>query len=308
MRDTFVTETRSLLTATDDLALVLADISADRFTGLPHVVNVGIREAAMVGVAGGLSLAGVHPIVHTYAPFLVERAFEQVKLDLSHQDVGATLVSVGASYDASAAGRTHQAPGDVALLDTLRDWRIEVPGHPADVVALLRRAVGARDRTYLRLADDVAETPGPTDGSLQVLRRGRRALVVAVGPLVDRVRRAVAGLDVTVGHVVTVRPFDVVGLRREVALLDAADVVLVEPYLAGTSTAVVSEALADRPHRVLAHGVHRPDLHRFGTRADHDRAHRLDEAALREDIGAELGLPGFGGLPGAAGPLAAVGR
>jgi transketolase len=294
MRDAFVAEARSLLSATDDVAVVLADISADRFADAgPRAVNVGIREQAMIGVAGGLALAGVHPVVHTYAPFLVERAWEQVKLDLSHQDVGATLVSIGASYDASSVGRTHHSPGDVALLDTLRDWRIEVPSHPDEIAPLLRRAVAARDRTYLRLAEDVAARPGPVDGSLRVLRRGRRGVVLAVGPLVDRVVEATAGLDLTVLHAVTVRPLDLVTLRREVILGDVADVVLVEPYLSGTSTAVVTDALSDRPHRVFAHGVGRPDLHRFGTRADHDRAHRLDIASLREDIGAELGLAGF---------------
>ncbi len=306
MREAFVDEARSLVSASSEVAVVLADISADRFEHAGgHVVNVGIREQAMIGVAGGLSLAGVHPIVHTYAPFLVERAWEQVKLDLSHQGVAATLVSIGASYDASNAGRTHQAPGDVALLDTLRDWRIEVPGHPDDVAPLLRRAVSSGGRTYLRLGEDVAARPGPTDGSLQVLRRGRRGVVLAVGPLVDRVREATAGLDLTVVHAVTVRPLDLVALRREVGLTDVADVVLVEPYLSGTSTAVVNDALSDRPHRVFAHGVGRPDLHRFGSIADHERAHRLDAASLREDIGAELGLAGFAVEPwwGAAGNL-----
>jgi transketolase len=61
-------------------------------------------------------------------------------------------------------------------------------------------------------------------------------------------------------------------------------VVLVEPYLEGTSSRVVADALADRPHRLLALGVGRRDLHRYGTPEDHDRWHGLDAASLRTRI------------------------
>src|SRR3954452_3784294 len=145
MRSVFA-ETASALLEEDPLtAVVLAEISADLFAkSAAHfpsrVLNVGIREQLMVSVAGGLALTGMRPIVHTYAPFLVERAFEQVKLDLGHQGVGAVLVSIGASYDAASAGRTHQAPGDVALIGTLPDWTVHVPGHPDEADLLLRDA------------------------------------------------------------------------------------------------------------------------------------------------------------------------
>jgi transketolase len=86
---------------------------------------------------------------------------------------------------------------------------------------------------------------------------------------------------VTVAATNTPRPWDAVGTR---AIADTPLVVLVEPYLAGTSAHVVSAALADRPHRLLSLGVSTVDPHRYGTRDDHQRFHRLDPASLRAAI------------------------
>jgi transketolase len=119
------------------------------------------------------------------------------------------------------------------------------------------------------------------------VREGREAVVVAVGPTLDNVLAATAGLDVTVAYTDTPRPFDAAGLRR---LTEHSDtVVLVEPYLAGTSSRVVADALVGVPHRLLALGVSRADLHRYGTPADHDAWHGLDPAGLRRSIGSALG-------------------
>ena len=59
---------------------------------------------------------------------------------------------------------------------------------------------------------------------------------------------------------------------------------LVEPYLAGTSSRLVADALTGVPHRLLALGVGRADLHRYGTPKDHARWHGLDDAGLRRSI------------------------
>ncbi len=295
MREEFYAEASRLLDSDPRTALVLADISADAFedAAVRHpdrVINVGIREQLMMSVAGGLALTGLRPIVHSYAPFLVERAWEQIKLDLDHQAVGAILVSVGASYDASTAGRTHHAPGDVALLDTLDGWTVHVPGHPDEVRSALRAAGQRDDRVYLRLATQHNSRPHPTDGRLLTFRHGRQALVVAVGPMLDPVLAATAGLDVTVAYTGTPRPLDTDGLQELALAVDrpAVPVVVVEPYLAGTSAHVVSDALAMVPHRLLSLGVGRRDLHRYGTIADHDAAHSLTPGPLCAAIAAHL--------------------
>jgi transketolase len=300
MRDTFIDTATALLDDDPRTAVVLADISASSFRPAARrhpdrVLNVGIREQLMVGVAGGLALTGLRPIVHSYATFTVDRVYEQLKLDLDHQAAGAVVVSVGASYDGSSMGRTHMSPGDVALLDTLHDWTVHVPGHPAEVPGLLRAAANHDGRVYLRLSTQVNDEPLPGGGRLTVLRRGTAGapLVVAVGPMLAPVLDAVTGLDMTVAYTHTPRPFDVAGLRELVGTPPSAGtapvVVLVEPYLAGTSSAILTEALGGVPHRLLALGVGRTDLRRYGDPADHARWHGLDAAGLRRSIGTFLG-------------------
>ncbi|WP_039630759.1 transketolase [Streptomyces sp. 769] len=296
MRERFAAVTSRLLDEDPRLAVVLADIGVDGFADAARrhperVVNVGIREQLLVGVGGGLALAGLRPVLHTFASFLVERPFEQLKLDFGHQGTGGVLVSAGASYDWPSGGFTHMAPGDVALLDTLDDWTVHVPGHPDEAETLLREAAAAGDdKVYVRLSVQVNEVPRPVGGAgFDTVREGRSGVVVAVGPMLDNVLAATEGLDVTVLYATTVRPFDGRALRAATGTAGSSDVVLVEPYLAGTSTRHANDALADRPHRVLGLGVGRRELRRYGQLAEHLAAHGLDPQGLRARIAGFLG-------------------
>jgi transketolase len=298
MRERFASTASRLLDEDTRVCVVLAEIGKDGFEDATvahpdRVINVGIREQLLVGAGAGLALAGMRPIVHTFASFLVERPFEQVKLDFGHQGVGGVLVSAGGSYDWPAGGFTHLSPGDVALLDTLDGWRVQVPGHPDEAEALLRRAVASGDdRVYVRLSLHSNSAPLPVTGErATVVRRGRRGVVVAVGPMLDNVLAAVEGLDVTVLYAATVRPFDGRALRTAVdpgGGGGSADVVLVEPYLAGSSTAAANDALADVPHRVLGLGIARRELRRYGTPEEHLAGQGLDTAGLHGRIAAFL--------------------
>jgi len=287
MRTRFYSVATSLLDEDDRVAVVLAEIGAGELPQHPRVFNVGIREQLMIGVAAGLALEGMRPVVHSYTPFLVERPYEQIKLDLGHQDVGAVLVSTGASYDASRSGRTHQAPEEVAVLAALPGWTIHVPGHADEVERLTRAAVSGDGRVYIRLSDE--ENVARVDGDgLVVLRFGSGAapVLIAVGPALGPTLEATADLDATVAYLATVRPFDAAGLR---AVVRGTDVVLVEPYLAGTSSAEVSAALSDRPHRLLALGTPNAEFRHYGEGAEHRAAHGLDALGVRASVDAFLG-------------------
>ena len=286
-RETFARTAAELVEEDLSVALVYAEISGQYFRDVERrhpdrVLNVGIREQLLLNVGAGLALSGMRPIVHTFGSFLVERAFEQIKLGFNHQDVGGVLVGSGGSFDVSAGGRTHQAPGDVALVDTLPGWTVHVPGHADEVADALRQAVAGNGRDYMRVVGQQNATAFPvTPGRFPVVRRGAGATVVAVGPMLDPVLAAVEGRDVSVLYANTVRPFDGRSLR---AVLGPAEVVLVEPYLAGTSSRLVADVLADVPHRLLGLGVRSEELRRYGTPAEHLAAHGLDAAGLRASV------------------------
>ena len=287
MRERFEHVTSEVLDTDPRVAVVLADIGTAGFEAArqrhpDRVINLGIREQLLIGVTSGLALTGLRPVAHTFAPFLIERPFEQIKLDIVHQNVGAVLVSAGASYDYPYYGRTHMAPGDVALIDTLPGFAVHVPGHPDEAEALLRHAIGGSGPVYVRLSGPANGAPfRVTPGEFTVLRTGAAGTVIGVGPLADSVLAATQGLDVTVLYAATVRPFDAAALR---ATLGRPDVVVVEPYLAGTSAGVVSEALAGRPHRLLSLGVRELELRRYGTPGDHARMQGLDAAGIRRSV------------------------
>ena len=260
------------------VALVTAEIGVGELPAHPRHFNVGIREQLMIGVAAGLALEGMRPIAHSYTPFLVERPYEQVKLDLGHQDVGAILVSTGASYDAARSGRTHQAPEDVAILATLPGWTIHVPGHPDELERLFRRALPGDGRVYIRMSEE--QNAAVVDGDGLVVLRVGSPLVVAVGPTLSEVLAATSDLEVGVAYTATPRPFP----RESLRAAAGGDVVLVEPYLAGTSAADVAAALIDRPHRLLSIGVPLGEFRHYGTLAEHRAAHGLDARGIRSAL------------------------
>jgi len=294
MRERFVEVAGALLDEHPRLAVLTADLSAELFASArarhpERVVNVGIREQLLISVAGGMSLGGMRPIAHSFAPFLVERPFEQIKIDLNHQGVGAVLVSAGASYDIASGGRTHQAPADVALLNTLGGWTIHVPGHADEAETQLRRAATGDDLVYVRLSNQSNARPFADSERFTVLRGGRRGTVIAVGPLADAVLAATETLDVTVLYAATVRPFDHQAVRHAVAQQEQVAVAITEPLLEGTSAPELARLLAELPGRILALGVARDELRHYGTAAQHAIAHGLDAASMRRRLGTFFG-------------------
>jgi transketolase len=270
------------------VVIVLAEISTDLFDSVvrrdpARAVNVGIMEQTMIGVAAGFAMEGFHPIVHTLAPFLTERPFEQLKVDFCYQALGGTFASVGASYDYGAEGGTHHSPADVAVMLAIPGVEVLVPGSAPEVDALLRATYANGRPTYVRgssaqntRAFDVAP------GRMEVLRWGSRATVVAVGPLLTRTLAACEGLDITLLYATSVRPFDMRTLVASVT--DAPVVVTVEPFFEGTLVPSVAEALRHLPTRITSVGVPRRFIRSYGSLEEHDAELGMDTAGIRRRI------------------------
>jgi transketolase len=288
MRSQFVTTATELLERDPRTAIVLADIGVDRFARASRLapdraINVGIMEQTMIGVAAGFAMEGFHVIAHSIAPFLIERPYEQVKLDFAHQGLGGTLVSVGASYDYGTEGGTHHAPGDVQAMLAIPGAEVLVPGTAAELDALLRASYANGHLTYLRASTTQnASSFEAVPGRLEVLRRGTRATVLTVGPLLSATLRACDDLDVTVAYVTSVRPFDATGLAA--AAGEDPLVISVEPFYEGTLVPALAEALRHLPSRFVSIGVPRRFITTYGTREEHDWELGLDAAGIRRRI------------------------
>jgi transketolase len=276
MRKQFVKTVEIQLERDERLVLLLGDIGVfgfqKAFKEVPErVFNIGILEAATVSLAAGLAKVNLIPIVHTIAPFLVERAFEQIKIDFGYQRLGGNFVSVGASYDYASLGCTHHCPGDVGVLQNIPEMEIVVPGTAAEFDALFQQTYADGRPTYYRLSEsENLSSHHVIFGKANVLKKGPLATVVAVGPTLDYILPAVEGIDVGVIYYTTIAPFDYDTLRANVAI--SGKILLVEPFYSGTLARDVSLATYPKPVTIDFVGVPREFLTHYGQANMHDQA------------------------------------
>ena len=259
-------------------ALLLGDIGVFgfRYSFRSHpdrVYNLGILEQSIVGTAAGLAISGMIPIAHTIAPFLVERAYEQLKIDFGYQALGGNFVGVGGSYDYAALGSTHHCPADVGVLKLIPGMEIVVPGTAQEFDQIFRSAYDDGNPTYFRLSETSNGTSQDvTFGKAKVMQKGSGATVIAVGTMLDSVLAATEGLNVTVLYYTTVAPFDTDTLR---ANCPSGKVLLCEPYYSGVLSAEICEALAPQPVQLACIGVPHIFVEHYGKKAEHDAAFGL---------------------------------
>jgi len=93
-----------------------------------RVFNTGICEQATIGMSAGMFLAGLKPIVYSQVPFLVMRAYEQIRYDLNEHNMNIKLIGVGADNYFKPLGRSHCIDGDdIKMMGIFRNFKIFAP-------------------------------------------------------------------------------------------------------------------------------------------------------------------------------------
>lgn len=143
MRQQFSKSVMDIMDKDERVIVLLGDIGVfafkDVFEKYPkRIYNVGILEQSMVGMAAGLAIAGFIPIVHTIEPFLVDRAFEQIKIDFGYQELPGNIIGVDVSKTAPNLGYTHQCTYALEHMAHVQGMKVFDPKDASEFDVLLK--------------------------------------------------------------------------------------------------------------------------------------------------------------------------
>lgn len=185
-------------------------------------IECGIAEQHMISAAGGLSLRGFVPFASTFGAFMTSRAKDQARVN----DINETNVKMVATHCGLSVGEdgpTHQVIDDINSFEGFMNTKILEPCDPNQTDKIIRAIASEYGNFYLRMGR--AKCPVITDehgseffgenyefkiGKADVLRSGKRATIVASGPMVSRAIEAAKemGGDIEVIAVSSLLPFD----------------------------------------------------------------------------------------------------
>lgn len=156
MRDAFNKELINIANQNSNIYLLTGDIGfqvfdefREKFTN--RFLNMGVSEANMIGVAAGMTLNNKEPICYTIIPFLIMRAFEQIRTDLCIQNLPVKLVGVGGGVSYGTLGPTHHSIVDLAIMRSLPNMTVISPADPLETRKATIEMMKIDGPVYLRL-------------------------------------------------------------------------------------------------------------------------------------------------------------
>lgn len=201
---------------TGDLGFSVFENIKDSFS--KQYINMGVAEQNMIGVASGMALTGKQVFVYSIIPFIVYRAFEQVRNDICYQNLPVRLVGVGAGFSYSDAGFTHHAIEDYGLLMALPNLTILSPADSSEVTELMKQIPRIKGPSYMRLGRNGEPILHDKQKYIQIgkaleLAQGEDILFVTTGSILSKVYEVrqlleTEGYSVTILDYHTIKPFD----------------------------------------------------------------------------------------------------
>ncbi|MFG6685120.1 transketolase family protein [Mariniflexile sp. HNIBRBA6329] len=205
-----------------------------------QIVEVGIAEQNLVGVAAGLASAGKKIFAVSPACFLSARALEQIKNDVCYSDNPVTLVGISAGISYGALGTTHHSLHDFAVLRAINNIIIVAPADNFETEQAVRLAAKTKKPIYMRYGKKAMPFLDESNTSFEfgkgrVVREGNDLAIIATGETVYPAWLAAKkledehGVKATVVSMHTIKPLDV-KLLEELAA-NGRPIVTVEEHM-----------------------------------------------------------------------------
>ena len=140
----------------EDIYIIAGDIGYrvfDEFRAKhpDRFINMGICEQSMIGVSAGMALEGLKPWVYTITPFLIERPFEQLKLDVDQQNANVKLVGFA---DYPTLGPTHSELNAIEMMKLFNNITSYFPKDGAETLSIVRKAYEKVGPAFISLKSD----------------------------------------------------------------------------------------------------------------------------------------------------------
>ncbi|MEW6409357.1 MAG: transketolase C-terminal domain-containing protein, partial [Nitrospirota bacterium] len=216
--------------------------------------DIGVAEANMIGIAAGLSSCGKNVYCYSIAPFLVMRAFEQVRIDVAYHGLNVKLVGVGGGFTYGLEGITHFGLEDLALMRSLPNMTVVVPADPFEAQRLAAVSVRYQGPMYIRLGKTgepcvYDAEPDFEIGEATILKDGKDLAIFAIGNMVYTGKQLLGlltrkGISATLINMHTLKPLDITAVNQ---IAEVHDIILSleEHNIHGGLGSAVAEVLAE---------------------------------------------------------------
>jgi transketolase len=230
-----------------------------------RLINVGIAEQDMVGVAAGLANGGRIVFVSAASCFLTARALEQIKADVAYSNRNVKLCGMSPGMAYGELGPTHHSIEDIAWLRAIDNMTIVVPADPIETASAMRWAAATEGPAFIRVSRTSVPQVYPADyvfvpGKAVTLRDGDDVTIISNGTVLWRALAAAEqlaeeGISARIVSMPTVKPLDVeavLAAARETAGIVTAEEASTSGGLGG---AVAETVVQHHPTRVTILGV-----------------------------------------------------